>query len=257
MNPLPLLRRGTTGPEVGNWQRFLNGQVLGLSGPLVVDENYGLMTAHATETYQDSRRIAGHGEEVDALTRKFAMRDGFISFVQAKYAEVTYPRVNKRTLIVIHTMENPEKPYQAENVALWFAGRTTTAAPAASAHYCIDEDSIVQCVRETDGAWHAGPVNGYSIGIEHSGYASQSNVDWNDRSSQAILQRSAILAAGICKRYGIAVEKVTLEQLKSHTAIGFCGHVDVTEALTAGKGHTDPGVNFPWDAYLSLVSAAL
>jgi hypothetical protein len=258
MQPLPQLRLAVSVAEVGNWQRFLN--TIGVRDyqgqPLKDDEQYGVKTASAARRFQVDRKLQPSGV-VDELTRKFAIVEGFIPFVQAKHADIHFPNKNGiRRLIVIHTMENPEKPYQAENVALWFAGRTQAAAPAASAHFCIDEDSLVQCVRETDDAWHAGPVNGYSIGIEHAGYANQNAGQWEDTYSLAVLWRSAKLASALCKRYNIPVEHVTQESLKNGTAHGFCGHVDVTMALNGGKGHTDPGPNFPWAHYLELVLLA-
>ena len=260
IQPLPILKHGVSVAEVGNWQRFLNlvGMTDQTGQPLLVDEDFGAKTMVATQAYQNARGIAlpDGGGWLDPLTRKQALTEGFIPFVQAKNAYVSFPNVKvTRRLIVIHTMENPEGPYQAENVALWFAGRANSPAPEASAHFCVDEDSVVQCVRETDGAWHAGPVNGYSIGIEHNGYANQTTMQWDDAPSRAILARSAKLAAGIAKRFGIPIEHVSGRGLA--TAKGFCGHVDVTNALTGGKGHQDPGQAFPWEDYLGMVTDAL
>ncbi len=259
IQPLPQLRLAVSVAEVGNWQRFLNAiGVRDYQGQVLIDdEHYGPKTASATRRFQVDRKIVPSGV-VDDITRKFAIIDGFLPFVQAKHADLHFPgKGGARRLIVIHTMENPEKPYQAENVALWFAGRTQAVAPVASAHFCIDEDSIVQCVRETDDAWHAGPVNGFSIGLEHAGYANQNEGQWDDPQSRAILWRSAKLASTLCKRYNIPVEHVTQASLKDGTAHGFCGHVDVTTALTKGRGHTDPGPNFPWTHFLELVKLAL
>lgn len=157
-------------------------------------------------------------------------------------------------LIVIHTMEAPEKPHTARNVALWFAG---TEAPQASAHYCVDASETVQCVKEDVVAWAAPGANGDGVHIEHAGYASQSAVNWADDYSTQMLQRSAALAADIAKRYGIPVVKLSPEDLQDRTASGFCGHVDVTYGRMAGHGHTDPGPFFPWDTYLAMVEEAM
>ena len=155
--------------------------------------------------------------------------------------------------MVIHTMEAPEKPTMAENVARWFAGKT---APQASAHYCVDSGLVVQCVLEKDVAWHAPGANSNGIGIEHSGYARQTAEEWADDYSECMLALSAKLTAEICTRYSIPVVRLTVDDLRSK-ARGLCGHVDVTNAFNGGRGHTDPGPHFPWEHYLELVSAAM
>jgi N-acetyl-anhydromuramyl-L-alanine amidase AmpD len=157
-------------------------------------------------------------------------------------------------LIVIHTMEAPEKPRTAHNVAFWFAG---PSAPQASAHYCVDSDDTVQCVKEDMVAWGAPGANRHGIHIEHAGYASQTPTDWQDEYSQRMLLRSAALAADIAKRYGIPVVKLSPGDLADPSATGFCGHVDVTVGRNAGHGHTDPGASFPWGQYLDMVRSAM
>ena len=72
-------------------------------------------------------------------------------------------------LIVIHTMEMDEKGDTAERCAQWFRN----PGARVSAHYCVDADSIVQCVRDQDVAWHAPGANHDGIGIEHAGRAKQ------------------------------------------------------------------------------------
>lgn len=172
-----------------------------------------------------------------------------IKFQQAK----SYSRANRTAIdgVCVHTMEAPEGPATAENVASWFAGAN---APKASAHYNVDADSIVQSVLEKDVAWHAGPANGWSIGIEHAGYAKQTAIEWEDLYSTAMLELSAELVGGICRRYDIPVRKLSAEDLRAGERRGIFGHVDVTNGLTGGKGHWDPGPNFPWRRYLERVA---
>lgn len=174
--------------------------------------------------------------------------EGDMTFVQAKnYTKANRTRID---LIVIHTMEAPEKGTTAESVAAYFAGPN---APQASAHYCIDRDSIVQCVHEKDVAWHAPGANNNGIGLEHAGYASQSAIDWEDPYSADLLARSAILCAEICIRWHIPIQKVSAEELKQPGTRGICGHKDCTDAFSGGKGHWDPGPNFPWNDYIDMV----
>jgi N-acetyl-anhydromuramyl-L-alanine amidase AmpD len=175
-------------------------------------------------------------------------------FIQAS----NYTRAGRTTagLIVIHTMEAPEKPGTARGVAEWFGGKRG-AAPQASAHFCVGPDEVIQCVRLDDVAWHAPGANRVGIGIEHAGFAAQTAEQWADASSQAILERSAKLCAEIMRAAGVSPGRLTPAQVKAGMS-GICGHIDVTKAFPdEGHGHTDPGPNFPWDRYLALVSDAL
>jgi N-acetyl-anhydromuramyl-L-alanine amidase AmpD len=171
-----------------------------------------------------------------------------IPLIRARNAGPARPE-QRIDLVVIHTMEAPEKPGTAFAVATWFAGLN---APEASAHYCIDAYEIIQCVPEDVVAWAAPRANRNGIHLEHAGYAGQSPGAWEDEYSKSVLQRSAELAADICQRHQIPIARLTVEQLRAG-ARGFCGHVDVTNALNDGKGHTDPGAGFPWERYLELV----
>lgn len=171
-------------------------------------------------------------------------------FIQAKnFTRSTKPRTI--SLITIHTAENHERPGAARNVANYFAGAN---APQASAHYTVDSLEVVQSVRDDDVAWHAGPVNGYSIGIEHAGRAGQTPAEWDDDYSRAMLERSARLVAALCHRYSIPVVRLTAEDLAAGRREGICGHVDVTRGLKHGT-HWDPGPSYPWSTYLDMVRA--
>ena len=77
-------------------------------------------------------------------------------------------------VVVIHTMEISERPDAAEICARWFK----TPVSQVSAHYCVDADSLIQCVREPNIAWHARGGNRDSIGVELAGFASQTKRDW-------------------------------------------------------------------------------
>ena len=262
MPPLDLAI-GAIHPEVGNWQRFLNEQGMtdALGKPLVTDEHFGARTAFATKLWQRQNHLPDIGA-VDRVTRKRAAEQGFIAFLQAKHYQKVWPGRRTPRLIVIHTAECAEVPTAAENVASYFQNplrkdeQGNLVPVIASAHYCVDEDSIVQSVRDEDLAWHAGPVNAFSLGIEHSGYARQNPAEWQDSSSRSILWRSAKLVSGLMRKYGIELTRPTPEKLRLGTATGLCGHVDVTDAF-GGKGHRDPGPSFPWPHYLALVKASL
>ncbi|MGW6686066.1 N-acetylmuramoyl-L-alanine amidase [Streptomyces sp. NPDC054961] len=109
----------------------------------------------------------------------------------------------------------------------------------ASAHYIVGQDGhIEQMVRELDVAFHSGnrSMNERSVGIEHVGF-----VDRPQDFTDAMYEASALLAAGICRRYGIPADRKHL-----------VGHSEVP-----GADHTDPGPHWDWNRYVRLVGEAL
>ncbi|MFJ6083383.1 N-acetylmuramoyl-L-alanine amidase [Streptomyces sp. NPDC092369] len=111
-------------------------------------------------------------------------------------------------------------------------------AHQAAAHYIVRKDGdVTQMIRELDVAYHAGnrEFNERSVGIEHEGF-----VDRPQDFTDAMYAASARLTAGICKRYGIPVDR-------EHVI----GHVEVP-----GTDHTDPGPHWDWDRYMGLARRA-
>lgn len=155
-------------------------------------------------------------------------------------------RTRKVRVVVVHTMESPEKATTAEDVARnWFAKPEARS----SAHYCVDADSIVQCVSEADTAWAAPGANADGIQIELAGRAGQGTEGWSDAYSVAELDLAARLVADICTRHGIPIRKLTREQLAAGER-GIIGHVDAS-AVYRLSDHTDPGPDFPWDQVIA------
>lgn len=108
----------------------------------------------------------------------------------------------------------------------------------AAAHYIVGKDGhVAQMIRELDVAFHAGnrSYNEHSVGIEHEGF-----VDRPQDFTPEMYASSARLAAAICGRYGIPVDREHI-----------VGHVEVP-----GADHTDPGPHWDWDRYIKLVRAA-
>jgi N-acetyl-anhydromuramyl-L-alanine amidase AmpD len=167
---------------------------------------------------------------------------------------------NAADLIVIHTMETPEAAKQALGCARWFAGELAPRfpAPRASAHFCVDADEVIQCVRVQDVAWHAPGANRNGVGIEHAGRARQTPEEWADDYSASMLARSAILCAELCFGLSIPVRFVDageLAQNMTHEKLrrGITTHAEVTRAFPKLGTHTDPGPHFPMGAYLEAV----
>lgn len=168
-------------------------------------------------------------------------------FTQARnYTRATGRKVD---VVVIHTMESPEGVDTAESVASWFAGST---APQASAHYCVDSNSIVQCVREEDVAWAAPGANSDGIHVEHAGRANQTAAQWADAYSRKELDVSAGLVADITRRHGIPARWLSVADLKAGRR-GITSHANVSLAFRKSN-HTDPGPGFPSGAYVALVA---
>lgn len=78
----------------------------------------------------------------------------------------------------------------------------TRLGATTSAHYGIEDNKIIQWVREDDTAWHAGnlAMNRRSIGIELS-------AEPNRPASEATIQNSAKLIANLHKWHGIPLDR--------------------------------------------------
>jgi len=156
-------------------------------------------------------------------------------------------------MIVIHTMETPETPKRAEQVAQWFGGAT---APKASAHYCVDNTDIIQSVVDANTAWAVDDfdLNQQSISIELAGSASQSVAQWHDTYSTQEFAKLVELSKSLAKTYKIPAVRLTPSQILDGKTKGFCGHNDITEAKKIAGGHSDPGKNFGWSEFLKALS---
>lgn len=171
-------------------------------------------------------------------------------FVKARWYTPVVGAPRSVRLIVIHDMEYPEVMTAAEDVARYFASTATHA----SAHICVDADSIVQCVKDRDVAWAAPGANNDGIQVELAGYGRQTRADWLDVYSTALLNKAADAVAQYTLKYPhIPIKHLTNDELRNGRA-GIIGHYQAS-AVYKGSDHTDPGPNFPWDVFLPLVVA--
>jgi hypothetical protein len=173
-----------------------------------------------------------------------------MEFIQARnYTRVGSPP-RSIDVVVLHTMEYPERPTGAEWCANYFAGQN---APQASAHYMVDNDTVVQGVRDEDVAWAAPGCNHNGLQIEHAGFAAQKAPEWEDAYSRAMLRLSARLTAKLCKRHAIPVRYVDSADLRVGRR-GITTHAAVSEAFKKSS-HWDPGPSFPMADYIAAVKA--
>lgn len=168
-----------------------------------------------------------------------------MTFLQARH----YTPSNRTSIdnIVFHTMEAPEMGETAEGTANYFHNTDVEA----SAHACFDSNSVVDCVRDQDIAWHAPGLNDRSLGYEHAGYARQTPEEWSDPYTEAMLRISAQRVAAKCKQYRLPIAYVDAAGLLRRDK-GITTHNDVTIAYRQGD-HWDPGPNWPVNHYLDLV----
>lgn len=172
-----------------------------------------------------------------------------IPFVPARFYTPTSSR--QVDLIVIHDMQMAQTSSSAEICAQYFAGPN---APQASAHYCVDADSTIQCVRDMDVAWHAPGANHNGIGIEQPGWANFKTDEWLDTYGLAMLRNVAALTRTLCDRYKIPITFLRAVDLKAGRR-GITTHYECSQAF--GGDHWDPGPGYPMVPYfISLVQGA-
>ncbi|MFO7562593.1 MAG: N-acetylmuramoyl-L-alanine amidase, partial [Enhygromyxa sp.] len=128
--------------------------------------------------------------------------------------------------VVVHTMQGYYYGSQS-----WFQN------PAAnvSAHFCMraEDGEVTQMVKLADRAWHVGNSNPYAIGIEHEGFIDEPAwYTWETYMSSALLSRWI-------------ADELDIPRNRDHIV----GHVELPN-----QTHTDPGIHWDWDLYLTLIN---
>jgi N-acetylmuramoyl-L-alanine amidase len=153
--------------------------------------------------------------------------------------------------IVIHDMEATERPTCAEDTANYF--HTGAGGRSVSSHYCVDDNSVIQCVLLKHCAWTVGnrPGNNRGINWELCGFASQSRAQWLDNFGMDMFQAMAPIVRSDAAKYNIPIEHRSVSELKQWKP-GVTSHNDLRLAF-GGTTHTDPGANFPWDVWFDIM----
>jgi len=176
-----------------------------------------------------------------------------LPFVQAKFYGRGRPD-GPPLWIVMHDMEASEYSGRAESTAAYFAnpgdGRVV------SSHYCVDDDSVVQCVALADVAYTVGnrPGNNRGINWELAGFARQTRDEWLDPFGRAMFARMAPYVRADATRYSIPLERRSVAELQAKRK-GITSHNDLRLAFGV-TDHTDPGPAFPWDYLIALLNGA-
>jgi hypothetical protein len=148
-------------------------------------------------------------------------------------------------------MEAGEHSDRAESTAEYF--RTMPDGRVVSAHYCGDNNSVIQCVRLGDVAWTVGnePGNYRGINWEFAGFARQTKAQWLDDFGVAMFRQAAPIIRADAEKYGIPLTRCSVDDLKARRK-GITSHNDLRLAF-GGTTHTDPGPNFPWDEFMAII----
>lgn len=121
-----------------------------------------------------------------------------------------------------------------------------------SAHYVIrsSDGQVTQMVRNANAAHHVGAHNGTTLGIEHEGYVNNSS--WY---TTAMYNSSAALVRSFCAKYS-AISCANAYNGPAHsgvvvlpTAVDVKGHQHYSS-----QDHTDPGINWNWRHYYTLLN---
>lgn len=155
-------------------------------------------------------------------------------------------------LICIHCTQTPPGSGIAESIARQWSEPTSRKA---SAHVVVDDDSEIQCVHDDDTAWSASDANADGLHVEIPGFAEWTRAEWLEKGIKGI-RRAAKIVARWAVAYDIPARFMTVAQVRDRSSRGLTTHATVETAFPS-TNHTDPGVHFPYDVFLQLVTEAI
>ncbi len=161
----------------------------------------------------------------------------------AHSSNYTASRSQAISAVTIHTAQG-----SYAGTISWFKN----ASANVSAHYVIrsSDGQVTQMVRNAHTGWHVGNHNSYTLGIEHEGYVN--NASWY---TSAMYNASAALVRNFCSKYSAIPCNSAYSGAASSgvvvlpTSVKIKGHQHFS-----GQTHTDPGINWNWGHYYSLLN---
>ena len=173
-----------------------------------------------------------------------------VSFIPSRWF-TALPAGRRSDLVVVHTVEgDPDIPSTvadegAEAVARYCARRDDKV----SAHWFVDDDSIVRGVKDKDVAYAAPGANHNGIQIELCGWARWTREQWLGEHIGTLCNLAHLMV-----HYWRA-NQVLLAYVDEHGLAkghrGITTHHDVTQAFKRST-HTDPGPGFPLHDVIQL-----
>lgn len=147
------------------------------------------------------------------------------------------------TAVTVHTMQGS----YAGSIS-WFQN----CAAGVSAHYMIrsSDGQITQMVLEGEKAWHVGSANIYTIGLEHEGFVTDPT--WY---TTAMYTSSAALVKDITQS-GYGIPPLSCYKGTAQGVLNECYRIKGHSHFPS-QTHTDPGVNWNWPYYYSLINDEL
>jgi len=156
------------------------------------------------------------------------------------------PRTSTGRVCVVHVNVGPEIQRGAQALATFL---NKNGSDGGGYHWVIDDKEKIRLANDDQLVYGAKGGGANLIGLHYCiiGSADQSAAQWADSYSQAAMRICAQQIAADCAMKSIS---------PTHTPgsfTGVCGHHDVTLAFHVVGGHYDPGPNFPWAHFMSLV----
>lgn len=172
-------------------------------------------------------------------------------FIKARwFTPVAAPRYVRG--VCIHDMEYPERMMAARDVGKFFATIPNDPKKKASAHIGVDNEEVIQYVKDNNVAYGCPGVNHDMIHVELAGYSSQARRNWMDPYGVKLLTLAGDAVAQYCLKYNLPAKHLTNRELLEDQK-GIIGHYQASQVYRLSD-HTDPGPNFPWDYFMATVA---